>query len=63
MSWQARVIDRGTNAELWLTVCGPDLRTAEANALAKAAFQLQANPAELDAVSVHQLPTRRNEQP
>lgn len=60
MSWQARVIDRSSNDEMWLTVCGADLRTAEANALAKAAFQFRANPADLDAVSVHQLPTRRD---
>lgn len=60
MSWQARVIDRSSGDELWLTVCGADLRTAEANALAKAAFLFRANPSSLDAVSVHQLATRRD---
>lgn len=60
MSWLARVIDRSSSDELWLTVCGADLRTAEANALAKAAFLFRANPASLDAVSVHQLATRRD---
>lgn len=63
MSWQARVIDRSTQGELFVTVVASDLRTAEANALAKAAYQLQANPADLDAVSLRQLPARRNEQP
>lgn len=63
MSWQTRVRDVSTSAELWLTVCGPDLRTAEANAVAKAALQLRGNPADLHAVSVRELPARKDPQP
>lgn len=61
MSWQARVTHPAANEELWLTVVGRDLRTAERNALALAALQLRADPGELRVIGVHQLANRRAE--
>lgn len=55
MSWQAYVIDRASNSGLWLTVQGRDLKTAEANAEAKAAFVFRADPNHLHIQHVHQL--------